>query len=299
MAAPSETSASTAYVPPEVWQPKDMGGTFGAINRPTAGAREEKALPRGAHPLQLYSLATPNGVKVTILLEELFDAYGVDYDAYTIDITKGEQFGSGFVQVNPNSKIPCMMDYSTPDRPTRIFESASILMYLCEKYDTANKFLPAVGTPERVEVMNWVFWQMGSAPFLGGGFGHFYKYAPIKIEYAIDRFAMEVKRQLDVLDKHFADGRAFFAGANATIADFAIYPWYGGLVTKDLYAAQKFLQVQDYQHVVAWAKRMESRPAVIRGKKVNNLWASSPSDKLLERHSRADFDALPAPTPAP
>jgi len=271
-----------------------MGDAWANINRPTAGPREEKALPRGAHALQLYSLATPNGVKVTILLEELFDAYGLDYDAYTIDITKSEQFGSDFVKVNPNSKIPCMMDYTDAAKPARVFESASILLYLCEKYDTANKFLPAVGTLERVECMNWVFWQMGAAPFLGGGFGHFYKYAPIKIEYAIDRFTMEVKRQLDLLDKHLADGRAYMVGDSPTIADFAIFPWYGYVVLKDAYAAGKFLKVHEYTNVIAWATRMEARPAVIRGKKVNNLWATSPADKLLERHSRADFDALPS-----
>jgi len=275
----------TTYTPPKIWKPVESGGRFASINAPTAGAREEKELPVGEHPLQLYSLGTPNGVKVTIMLEELLEAgvTGAEYDAWLINIGDGDQFGSGFVEINPNSKIPALADHSeTPAQ--HVFESASILFYLAEKF---GHFLPT-DRAARTEVMNWVMWQMGSAPYLGGGFGHFYAYAPEKFEYPINRFAMEVKRQMDVLDQHLAT-REFMAGGALSIADFAIYPWYGGLARGLLYDSAEFLQVETYTHVVAWAKRLSQRPAFQRGRLVNRAW----DDKgLKERHSAADFDAI-------
>ena len=273
------------YEPPKIWTwDKDSGGKFANINRPVSGATHEKESPRGEHPLQLYSLATPNGVKVTIMLEELLEL-GVseaEYDAWLIDISSGDQFGSGFVKINPNSKIPAMLDTST-NPATRLFESGSILLYLAEKF---GHFLPA--GQERTECMNWLFWQMGSAPFLGGGFGHFYSYAPFKIEYAIDRFAMEVKRQLDVLDKQLANNQ-FIAGDEYSIADIAIYPWYGELVIAELYSAQEFLQVHTYEHLTRWAEQIAKRPAVQRGRRVNKAWGPE-DEQVLERHSAADID---------
>lgn len=276
--------SDTDYVPPRVWvweQPN--GGQFASINRPIAGATHDKALPRGDHPLQLYSMATPNGQKVTILLEELLEAgHPAEYDAWLIEIGKGDQFGSGFVEVNPNSKIPALLDHST-DPALRVFESASILMHLAEKFGA---FLPASG-PERTEVLNWLFWQMGSAPYLGGGFGHFYKYAPFKMEYPINRFTMEVKRQLDVLDRQLAS-RPFIAGNDYSIADIAIFPWYGALVRNEAYEAGEFLDVATYAHVQRWAEAIATRPAVRRGRMVNRTWG--PEDQQLrERHSAADF----------
>lgn len=274
------------YTPPRVWTwERPSGGTFAGINRPTAGAREEKALPIGEHPIQLYSLGTPNGVKVTVLLEELLAAgfTGAEYDAWLIDIGEGDQFGSGFVEINPNSKIPAMVDWSG-EQPVRVFESGSILLYLAEKFGA---FLPA-GGQSRVETMNWLFWQMGSAPFLGGGFGHFYSYAPEPFEYPIDRYAMEVKRQLDVLDRHLADHR-YLAGEDYTIADMAIWPWYGQLVRGFLYDAAEFLSVQDYRHVIRWADALWERPAVQRGRMVNRT-SGAPETQLRERHSASDFD---------
>jgi GST-like protein len=274
-----------AYVPPRVWEWKDESGAFTGINRPTAGARYERELPVGKHPLQLYSLGTPNGVKVTILLEELLEA-GVkeaDYDAWLIRIMDGDQFGSGFVDINPNSKIPALVDRSGPE-PRRVFESGSILIYLAEKF---GKFLPAE-INARTEALSWLMWQMGSAPFLGGGFGHFYVYAPEKFEYPINRYAMEVKRQLDVLDKHLAAHR-YFAGDEYTIADIAIFPWYGHLVIENAYGAAEFLSVQDYPNVIRWAKEVAARPAVQRGKKVNRT-TGEPHEQLLERHDASDFE---------
>ena len=278
---------STAYTPPPVWtwnQPN--GGQFASINRPVAGATHDKALPVGRHPLQLYSLATPNGVKVTVMLEELLALghTGAEYDAWLIRIQQGEQFGSGFVGVNPNSKIPALLDRSRPE-PIRVFESGAILMYLAEKFD--NAFLPT-DPARRAECLSWLFWQMGSAPFLGGGFGHFYAYAPVKIEYAIDRYAMEAKRQLDVLDRRLAESE-YVAGADYTIADMAIWPWYGALVRGVLYDAGEFLQVQDYTHVRRWADQLAARPAVQRGRMVNRTWGE-PSSQLHERHDASDFD---------
>jgi GST-like protein len=277
---------SPAYSPPAVWAwNKDNGGRFASINRPIAGATHDKELPTGAHPLQLYSLATPNGVKVTVMLEELLAAghAGAEYDAWLIRINEGDQFGSGFVGVNPNSKIPALLDRSGPE-PVRVFESGAILLYLAEKFGA---FLPAGGTA-RAECLSWLFWQMGSAPFLGGGFGHFYAYAPEKIEYAIDRYAMEVKRQLDVLDRHLAD-RAYVAGDAYTIADMAIWPWYGNLVKGLLYGAGEFLQVEDYTNVVRWTDAIAQRPAVKRGRMVNRTFGE-PASQLHERHAASDFD---------
>jgi GSH-dependent disulfide-bond oxidoreductase len=271
-----------AYIPPKVWTwDAPSGGTFASINRPIAGATHDKALPVGKHPLQLYSLATPNGVKVTILLEELLEAgHDAEYDAWLIDIGKGDQFGSGFVAVNPNSKIPAMMDHATGQR---LFESASIMLYLAEKFGGA--FIPK-DPSARSEMFNWLFWQMGSAPFVGGGFGHFYAYAPTKQEYPINRYAMETKRQLDVLNQHLAV-HEWMAG-EYSLADMAIYAWYGNLVLGRAYNAAEFLDVASYTHVVAWAQRIDARPAVIRGRRVNRTWGE-PHEQLPERHSAADF----------
>lgn len=277
-----------SYIPPKVWQwQPGNGGAFASINRPIAGPTHEKALPRGQHALQLYSMGTPNGVKVTILLEELLEAgiTAADYDAWLIRIHEGDQFGSGFVAVNPNSKIPALLDYSvTP--PQRVFESASILLYLAEKF---NAFIPH-DAAARTECFNWLFWQMGSAPLLGGGFGHFYAYAPEKYEYPINRYAMEVKRQLDVLNRHLADNQ-FMCGAEYSIADMAIWPWYGVLVQGGLYEAAEFLDVQSYTHVRRWADEIAARPAVKRGRIVNRTWGE-PHEQLAERHSAADFPPL-------
>ncbi len=276
---------SITYTPPAVWKwDSESGGKFANINRPIAGSTHDKDLPKGEHPLQLYSLATPNGVKVTIMLEELLELGHSDaeYDAWLIRITEGDQFSSGFVGVNPNSKIPALMDYSGP-QPTRVFESGSILYYLAEKFAA---FLPTE-TAARTEVMNWLFWQMGSAPYLGGGFGHFYAYAPEKFEYPINRFSMEVKRQLDVLDRNLAD-REFLAGADYTIADMATYPWYGAVVQGTMYEAGEFLQVQEYAHVIRWAQQIAQRPGVVRGAMVNRTWGE-PHKQLPERHAASDF----------
>ena len=275
---------SSTYVPPAVWKwDKKNGGRFANINRPIAGPTHDKELPIGRHPLQLYSLATPNGIKVTVMLEELLALGhgGAEYDAWLIKISEGEQFGSGFVAVNPNSKIPALLDRSQP-KPIRVFESGAILLYLAEKFDA---FLPA-DLASRAECLSWLFWQMGSAPYRGG-FGHFYAYAPTKIEYAIDRFAMEVKRQLDVLDRRLAQS-PYLAGADYTIADIAVWPWYGGLVQGRLYEAAEFLQVQEYANVRRWADSIAQRPAVQRGRKVNSL-RGEPSEQLRERHDASDF----------
>jgi GST-like protein len=275
----------TPYVPPTVWTPPvTPGGAFANINRPVAGPTHDEELPVGEHPLQLYSLATPNGVKVTILLEELLAAghLGAEYDAWLIRINEGMQFSSGFVDANPNSKIPALVDRSG-DEPVRVFESGSILVYLAEKFGA---FLPKDGVA-RTETMNWLFWQMGSAPFMGGGFGHFYAYAPEKLQYPIDRYAMETKRQLDVLDRHLADNR-YMAGDEYTIADMAIWPWYGGMVLGQLYDAAEFLAVHEYTHVKRWADAIAARPAVVRGRKVNRSFGP-PEDQVLERHSAADL----------
>jgi GST-like protein len=277
----------TPYVPPKVWtHDAPSGGKFASINAPTAGAREEKVLPVGKHPLQLYSLATPNGVKVSIMLEELLAAghSGAEYDAWLINIGDGDQFGSGFVEINPNSKIPALTDHSVEGGPLRVFESGSILVYLAEKFGA---FLPTE-IRARTETLNWLFWQMGSAPFLGGGFGHFYAYAPEKYEYPINRYAMEVKRQLDVLDRQLAENR-YVAGDDYSIADMAIWPWYGVLARGELYDAGEFLSVQDYKHVQRWAAEVAERPAVIRGRKVNRTWGDE-SEQAPERHSAADLD---------
>ena len=279
------------YTPPKVWVwNKDNGGRFASINRPTAGATHDKDLPVGRHPLQLYSLATPNGVKVTVMLEELLAMghAGAEYDAWLIKINDGDQFGSGFVAVNPNSKIPALLDRSTPT-PTRIFESGAILMHLAEKFGGA--FLPS-DARERAECLSWLFWQMGAAPFLGGGFGHFYAYAPMKIEYAIDRFAMEVKRQLDVLDRQLATNE-YIAGADYTIADMAIWPWYGALVKGVLYEAGEFLSVNEYKNVLRWTGAIAKRPAVQRGRMVNRIWGD-PASQLPERHEASDFEKINA-----
>ncbi|MEW9617941.1 glutathione-dependent disulfide-bond oxidoreductase [Shinella sp. S4-D37] len=279
------------YEPAKVWTwEKGNGGAFANINRPTAGPTHEKERPVGKHPLQLYSLATPNGVKVTIMLEELLAAghAGAEYDAWPIRIGDGDQFGSGFVEVNPNSKIPALMDHAPVGggAPVRVFESASILLYLAEKFGGA--FLPDT-LRARTETFNWLFWQMGSAPFLGGGFGHFYAYAPIRIQYAIDRYAMEVKRQLDVLDRHLADNR-FMAGEDYTIADMAIWPWYGNLALGQAYGdAGTFLDVESYGHVQRWTAEIAARPAVKRGRMVNRL-NGDPAEQLHERHDASDFD---------
>ena len=277
---------SSPYTPPNVWSwKKENGGRFASINRPTAGSTHEKDLPVGRHPLQLYSLATPNGVKVTVMLEELLALGhgGAEYDAWLIRINDGDQFGSGFVEVNPNSKIPALSDRSG-HTPVRVFESGAILLYLAEKFGA---FLPA-GGPRRAECLSWLFWQMGSAPFLGGGFGHFYAYAPSKIEYAIDRYAMEVKRQLDVLDRRLAES-PYLAGDEYSIADMAVWPWYGTLVQGQLYEAGEFLQVQAYTHILRWTDQIAQRPAVQRGRMVNRTWGE-PSSQLHERHDTGDFD---------
>jgi GSH-dependent disulfide-bond oxidoreductase len=277
---------SPPYTPPKIWEwNKESGGRFASINRPVAGATHDKELPVGRHPLQLYSLGTPNGVKVTVMLEELLALRisGAEYDAWLIRITEGDQFGSGFVAVNPNSKIPALMDRSGPT-PIRVFESGAILLYLAEKFGA---FLPTQ-VAVRTECLSWLFWQMGSAPYLGGGFGHFYAYAPTKIEYAIDRFAMEVKRQLDVLDRRLGDSE-YLAGSDYTIADIAVWPWYGGLVKGSLYGAGEFLQVQKYAHVLRWSGAIAARPAVQRGRKVNCAWGEL-SGQLHERHDASDFD---------
>ena len=281
------TDQPSAYTPPKVWQwNKDNGGRFATINRPVSGATHEKDLPVGRHPLQLYSLATPNGVKVTIMLEELLALghAGAEYDAWLIKISDGEQFGSGFVAVNPNSKIPALMDRSGAV-PIRVFESVAILLHLAEKFGA---FLPTSGAA-RAECLSWLFWQVGSAPYLGGGFGHFYAYAPSKIEYAIDRFAIEVKRQLDVLDKHLAD-HAYLAGEDYTIADMAVWPWYGALAQGKVYEAGEFLQVQDYTNVQRWTEAIAARPAVQRGRRVNRIMGD-PASQMPERHAAADFIA--------
>jgi GST-like protein len=277
---------SSAYVPPKVWKwDTESGGRFANINRPIAGATHEKELPVGEHPLQLYSLATPNGVKVTVMLEELLERgmSDAEYDAWLINIGEGEQFGSGFVAINPNSKIPALLDRSTAP-PTRVFESAAILLYLAEKFGA---FLPE-DLSERGECLSWLFWQMGSAPYLGGGFGHFYAYAPEKFEYPINRYTMEVKRQLDVLDKNLAE-RRFLIGDEYTIADMATYPWYGAVVLHNIYDAAEFLDVTSYEHVIRWANEIEERPAVQRGRRVNKVWGEEET-QLRERHSASDFD---------
>ncbi len=273
------------YTPPKVWTwDSESGGKFASINRPIAGPTHDKDLPRGEHPFQLYSLATPNGVKVTVMLEELLAAghTGAEYDAYLINIGEGDQFGSGFVDVNPNSKIPALMDLSG-EKEVRVFESGAILLHLAEKFDA---FL---GPKEnRAEMISWLFWQMGSAPYLGGGFGHFYAYAPEKWEYPINRFAMETKRQLDVLNRQLAENK-YIAGDEYTIADIAIWSWYGALALGRLYEAAEFLDVESYEHVQRWAKDIDARPAVIRGKMVNRAWGEL-SEQLRERHSAEDFD---------
>jgi GST-like protein len=287
--------SNDAYTPPEVWTwDRESGGRFATINRPVAGATHDKALPIGRHPLQLYSMGTPNGVKVTILLEELLAAghVGAEYDAWLIRIGDGDQFGSGFVEANPNSKIPALVDRSA-EAPVRVFESGAILVYLAEKFGA---FLPQDG-PARAECLSWLFWQMGSAPFLGGGFGHFYAYAPEKFEYPINRYAMEVKRQLDVLDRRLAEAE-YVAGPEYTIADMAIWPWYGQLAQGELYGAGKFLGVQDYANVQRWTKQLAARPAVQRGRMVNRM-TGDPASQLRERHDASDFetrtqDKLPA-----
>lgn len=274
------------YTPPEVWTwDTESGGKFASINRPIAGPTHDKDLPIGEHPLQLHSLGTPNGVKVTVMLEELLAAghTGAEYDAWLINIGEGDQFGSGFVSANPNSKIPALMDRSG-DNPVRVFESGSILLYLADKFGA---FLPTEPAA-RAEVMNWLFWQMGSAPYLGGGFGHFYAYAPEKFEYPINRFAMEVKRQLDVLDRQLAE-HPFIAGDEYTIADMAIWSWYGALVLGKLYDAATFLSVTEYTHVLRWAEQIAERPAVKRGIRVNRPWGDE-ATQVAERHSAADFD---------
>ena len=277
---------SDDYVPPKVWTwDKANGGQFASINRPTAGATHEKELPVGEHPFQLYSLATPNGVKVTVLLEELLAAghAGAEYDAWPVRISEGDQFGSGFVSVNPNSKIPALVDRSGAE-PVRVFESGAILMYLAEKFGA---FLPSGGA-ERARVLSWLFWQMGSGPFIGGGFGHFYAYAPVKIQYAIDRYAMEAKRQLDVLDRRLAEAE-YLAGDDYSIADMAVWPWYGALVLGQAYDAAEFLSVHEYRNVRRWTDAIAARPAVKRGRMVNRL-TGDPAEQLHERHDARDFE---------
>ncbi|MFM1959143.1 MAG: hypothetical protein RL588_660 [Pseudomonadota bacterium] len=276
------------YVPPKIWTwNRENGGRFANINRPIAGPTSEKELPVGRHPLQLYSLGTPNGVKVTVMLEELLALghSGAEYDAWLIRINEGDQFSSGFVDINPNSKIPALLDRSGP-KPIRVFESGAILVHLAEKFGA---FLPTE-PGARAECLSWLFWQMGSAPYLGGGFGHFYAYAPVKIEYAIDRFAMEVKRQLDVLDRRLAESE-FIAGPDFTIADMAIWPWYGAMAKGELYGGGEFLQVHEYAHVNRWADAIGARPAVKRGRAVNRPFGK-PESQLLERHDASDFDKL-------
>jgi GST-like protein len=278
----------TSYTPPKVWSwNKENGGRFANINRPIAGPTHDKDLPVGKHPMQLYSLATPNGVKVTVMLEELLALghKGAEYDAWLIRINEGDQFGSGFVAINPNSKIPALLDRSGAE-PIRVFESGAILMHLAEKFGA---FLPTEPA-KRAECLSWLFWQMGSAPYLGGGFGHFYAYAPMKIEYAIDRFAMEVKRQLDVLDRRLAESE-YIAGSEYTIADMAIWPWYGSMAKGLLYEGGEFLQVQDYKNVQRWTDAIAERPAVKRGRMVNRGWGE-PSSQLPERHDAGDFDKV-------
>ena len=277
-----------AYKPAKIWTwNKGNGGRFANINRPIAGAIEDKQLPVGKHPFQLYSLGTPNGVKVTVMLEELLELghKGAEYDAWLINIGEGDQFGSGFVEINPNSKIPALMDRSG-EQPQRLFESGAMLMHLAEKFGA---FLPASGTP-RSECLSWLFWQMGSAPYLGGGFGHFYAYAPEPMEYCIDRFAMEVKRQLDVLDQHLAN-HEYMAGDKYTIADIAIWPWYGAMAKGLLYEAGEFLQVHEYTNLIRWTDQIAQRPAVKRGRIVNRPWGEEKS-QLAERHDASDFDGL-------
>ncbi|MCZ0738375.1 glutathione-dependent disulfide-bond oxidoreductase [Phreatobacter sp. AB_2022a] len=276
----------SGYTPPKVWVwNKDNGGAFASINRPIAGATHDKELPVGKHPLQLYSLGTPNGVKVTILLEELLELghRQAEYDAWLIRISEGQQFGSGFVEINPNSKIPALLDRSG-ERPIRVFESGAIMVHLAEKFGA---FLPTE-QPARAETLSWLFWQMGATPFLGGGFGHFYAYAPVKIEYAIDRYAMETKRQLDVLDRRLAEVE-YVAGADYTIADMAIWPWYGGLVKGWNYGAAEFLAVHEYRNVLRWADQIHARPAVKRGRMVNRV-SGDPASQLHERHDAGDFE---------
>lgn len=278
---------TTPYTPPAIWQwNSGNGGKFASINRPTAGATHEAELPRGRHPMQLYSLATPNGVKVPVILEELLALgfSGAEYDAWLVPINHGAQFGSGFVAVNPNSKIPALLDCSDATNPVRVFESGAILLYLAEKFGA---FVPTGGAA-RAECLSWLFWQMGSAPFLGGGFGHFYAYAPEKFQYPIDRYAMEAKRQMDVLNQQLAV-REYVAGGDYTIADMAIWPWYGQLALGKLYDAGEFLQVQEYTHVQRWAQQIAQRPAVQRGRKVNRVTGDL-ADQLHERHEASDFD---------
>ncbi len=276
---------ASSYTPPKVWTwDAESGGTWASINRPVAGPTHDKELPVGRHPLQLYSLATPNGVKVTVMLEELLALghTGAEYDAHLIEIGKGDQFGSGFVGVNPNSKIPALMDHST-EKPTRVFESGAILLYLADKFDALLPTDPAM----RAECLSWLFWQMGSAPYLGGGFGHFYKYAPEKFEYPIDRFAMEVKRQLDVLDRHLASSQ-YMCGDDYTIADIAIWPWYGALVSNTVYEAAEFLSTHEYKNLNRWTQQIAGREAVKRGRMVNRTWGP-PEEQLHERHDASDF----------
>ncbi|MBA1242492.1 glutathione-dependent disulfide-bond oxidoreductase [Pseudomonas japonica] len=277
--------SDTAYVPPKVWKHEaPSGGQFASINRPIAGATHDKPLPVGKHPLQLYSMATPNGVKVTVLLEELLALghTGAEYDAWLIRISEGDQFGSEFVDINPNSKIPALVDHSG-EVPVRVFESGSILLHLAEKFGA---FLPA-DPAGRAETLNWLFWQMGAAPYLGGGFGHFYAYAPEKMQYPIDRFTMEAKRQLDVLNRRLAE-QPYLAGSAYTIADIAVWPWYGELVRGNLYSAGEFLAVQEYTHVLRWANEIAQRPAVIRGRRVNRVWGDE-AEQLPERHQASDL----------
>ncbi len=279
-------SKSQEYTPPKIWQwDAENGGEWAKINRPISGATHEKQLPIGKHPLQLYSLATPNGVKITVMLEELLALGHTDaeYDAHLVSITKGHQFGSGFVEVNPNSKIPALLDNSG-DKPQRVFESGAILLYLAEKFGALLPKDPS----QKTECLSWLFWQMGSAPYLGGGFGHFYSYAPFKIEYCIDRFAMEVKRQLDVLDKQL-EGKDYICGDEYTIADIAIWPWYGALMLNRVYDAAEFLSVHEYKNLMRWTKNIDKRPAVQRGLMVNKSWGEL-NEQLHERHDASDFD---------
>ena len=284
------TAEKTAYSPDKVWTwNKDVGGKFASINRPTAGASHEKALPVGKHPLQLYSLGTPNGVKVTVLLEELLELGMIDaeYDAWLINIQEGEQFSSGFVEANPNSKIPVLVDNST-NPPTRVFESGAIILYLAEKF---NAFIPETHA-QRTECLNWLFWNIGAVPFLGGGFGHFYAYAPEKLEYPIERYTMEVKRQLDLLDQHLADNR-YLCGDEYSIADMVNMAWYGSLVMGKLYEAAEFLDASIYKNVIRWTEDIQQRPAVKRGQRVNRVWGAE-NHQLAERHDASDFDKDPA-----
>ncbi len=277
----------SSYTPPKIWTwDAENGGEWAKINRPISGATQEKTLPIGKNPLQLYSMATPNGVKVTVMLEELLELgiSGAEYDAYMINIGDGDQFGSDFVDINPNSKIPALMDHSASGEPQRVFESGAILLYLADKFKALIPNDPA----GRTECLSWLFWQMGSAPYLGGGFGHFYNYAPFKMEYPIDRFTMEVKRQMDVLDKHLAD-KQFICGDDFTIADIAIWPWYGNLVLDTLYGAAEFLQASTYENLARWTHEVRKRPAVQRGRMVNRTWGEL-SEQLHERHNASDFE---------